>query len=129
MSSIPGTSKLCAFVATVDRPRARAFYVDTLGLTLVSEDDFAVVMDANGTPIRLTTVRDIAIAGYTVLGWEVADIEAAVAELGAKGIRFEKFPGLSQRENGIWEAPGGACVAWFKDPDGNLLSFAQSGHR
>jgi catechol 2,3-dioxygenase-like lactoylglutathione lyase family enzyme len=70
-------------------------------------------------------VRDIAIAAYTVLGWEVADIEAAVTELGAKGVRFEKFPGLPQAENGIWEAPGGARVAWFKDPDGNLLSVAQ----
>ena len=116
MPSILGTSKLTAFIATVDRPRAKAFYVDTLGLLLVSEDDFAAVIDANGTPIRLTTVRDIAIAGYTVLGWEVANIEAAVTELGAKGVGFEKFPGLPQHEDGIWEAPGGARVAWFKDP-------------
>lgn len=125
MTSILGASKLTAFIATLDRAPAKAFYVDTLGLTLVSEDDFAVVLNANGTPIRLTTVHDIAIAGYTVLGWEVANIAATAAELSAKGVRFEKFPGLKQAENGIWDAPGGARVAWFKDPDGNLLSIAQ----
>ena len=125
MSSILSKSKLMAFVATVDRPRAKAFYVNTLGLKLVSEDDFAVVLNANGTPIRLTTVGDIVIARYTVLGWEVENIEATVAELGARGVRFEKFPGMPQADNGIWDAPGGTRVAWFKDPDGNLLSVAQ----
>ena len=119
------TARLTAFIATVDAARAKAFYRDTLGLTLLSEDDFAVVFDANGTKIRVTPVRDIAIAGYTVLGWEVGDIDAAVAVLTGKGVVFERFPGLRQSDNGVWDAPGGARVAWFKDPDGNLLSLAQ----
>ena len=125
MSSILAASKLTAFVATVNPARAKAFYKDTLGLTLVSEDNFAIVFNANGTPIRVTTVHEIVIAGYTVLGWEVADIEATLTALTNKGVRFEKFPGLPQAENGIWDAPSGARIAWFKDPDGNLLSIAQ----
>jgi catechol 2,3-dioxygenase-like lactoylglutathione lyase family enzyme len=125
MASILGGSKLGAFVATVDRARAKAFYADALGLEIESEDDFAVVLNANGTHIRMTTVREIVVAPYTVLGWEVTDAEKTVAELTAKGVRFEKFPGLPQAESGIWDAPGGARVAWFKDPDGNLLSIAQ----
>jgi len=99
--------------------------MDVLGLTLLSEDPFATVFDANGTSLRVTPVQEIALAPYTVLGWDVSDIDAAVAEMAARGVRFEHFPGLPQSESGIWEAPGGTRVAWFKDPDGNLLSVAQ----
>jgi catechol 2,3-dioxygenase-like lactoylglutathione lyase family enzyme len=125
MASVLNSSKLMAFVATKDATRAKAFYGETLGLPLVSEDPFAVVFNANGIVIRVTPVRDIAIGGYTVLGWEVADINASVAELTSRGVRFELFPGLPQSESGVWDAPGGASVAWFKDPDGNLLSLAR----
>jgi len=125
MASVLNSSKLTAFVATKDAARAKAFYGETLGLPLVSEDQFAIVFNANGTMIRVTPVRDIAIGGYTVLGWEVADINASVAELTGRSVVFEHFPGLPQNESGVWNAPGGASVAWFKDPDGNLLSLAQ----
>jgi len=77
--------------------------------------------------IRLAKAGDFKPAGFTVLGWQVPAIEAAVSDLEAKGVRFEKFPGLEQDERGIWAAPGGAKVAWFKDPDGNILSVSQHG--
>lgn len=125
MASVLSSSKLTAFIATRDAERAKAFYGETLGLPVVSEDPFAIVFNANGIMIRVTPVRDIAIGGYTVLGWEVADMEAAVAGLVARGVVFERFPGMPQDENGVWDAPGGTKVAWFKDPDGNLLSIAR----
>jgi catechol 2,3-dioxygenase-like lactoylglutathione lyase family enzyme len=121
-----GSSKLVGFVATRDAARAKAFYRDRLGLRLVSEDSFAVVFDANGTMLRVTPVREIALAQYTVLGWEVTDIVAKAKELTKAGVKFERFEAfMKQDELGIWDAPGGARVAWFKDPDGNLLSISQ----
>jgi catechol 2,3-dioxygenase-like lactoylglutathione lyase family enzyme len=125
MTSVLSTAKLTAFIATKNAARAKAFYGGTLGLPLVSEDRFATVFNANGTMLRVTPVHEIAIGAYTVLGWEVADVIAAVSGLAGQGVQFQRFPGLPQDDNGIWEAPGGARVAWFKDPDGNLLSVAQ----
>jgi catechol 2,3-dioxygenase-like lactoylglutathione lyase family enzyme len=125
MTSVLSSARLTAFIATKNAARAKAFYEGTLGLTLVSEDHFATVFNANGTTLRVTPVHEIAIGAYTVLGWEVADIEGAVSGLVSQGVLFERFPGLPQDENGIWEAPGGTRVAWFKDPDGNILSVAQ----
>ena len=106
--------------------RARAFYRDTLGLKLISEDQFALVFDAGGNMLRVTPVREVAKAQYTVLGWQVSDIEAKVAELAGAGVKFERYSFLKDQDaNGIWRAPGGARVAWFKDPDENLLSLSQ----
>ena len=120
------SSKLIGFIATRDAARAKAFYSEKLGLRLISEDPFAVVFDANGTMLRVTPVREIAPASHTVLGWEVADIMASTRELQDAGVVLERFPGLDQDESGVWTAPGGgAKVAWFKDPDGNLLSVSQ----
>ena len=123
--SVLGSHKIMAFVATRDRARAKAFYGDTLGLRLVSEDPFAVVFDANGTMLRVSTVQEVAVANYTVLGWEAQDIVATVKDLQKVGVKLERFEGVQQDELGIWTAPGGARVAWFKDPDGNLLSVSQ----
>ncbi len=125
MPALIAAAKLTAFVATRDRDRARDFYRDVLGLTILSEDPFAVVFDANGTHIRMTKVNELAPAEYTVLGWEVADAKAAVIELKSKGVQFLNFPGMGQDSENIWTAPGGTLVAWFKDPDGNVLSVAQ----
>jgi catechol 2,3-dioxygenase-like lactoylglutathione lyase family enzyme len=118
-------AKLVAFVATRDAARARRFYAETLGLGIVSEDDFALVFDANGTTVRVVKVEAVALAPYTVLGWEVRDIAATVNALGARGVSFERYGFLEQDARGIWTAPGGARVAWFKDPDGNVLSVSQ----
>jgi catechol 2,3-dioxygenase-like lactoylglutathione lyase family enzyme len=120
-----GSSDLVAFAASADLSRARAFYEGVLGLPVVDQDDFACVFDANGTMLRVTAVREVSPAGYTVLGWRVADIEAAVRGLSARGVAFSRFDGMEQDDNGIWTSPGGAKVAWFTDPDGNVLSLTQ----
>ena len=120
-----GSSDLVAFAASADLPRARAFYEGVLGLAVVEQDDFACVFDANGTMLRVTAVREVSPAGYTVLGWRVADIEAVVAGLSARGVAFSRFDGMEQDDNGIWTSPGGSKVAWFTDPDGNVLSLTQ----
>jgi catechol 2,3-dioxygenase-like lactoylglutathione lyase family enzyme len=115
-----------AFVATRDPKRAQDFYQGVLGLRLVSDElPFALVFDAHGTMLRVTVVRELAPAGYTVLGWGVKDIKAAAQALTATGVVFARFPGMEQDEQGVWTAPGGAKVAWFKDPDGNTLSISQ----
>ena len=119
------SEKLVAFVPTRDQKQARAFYEGVLGLTFVSEDTFALVLDANGTKIRVANAPEFKPAQFTILGWMVSDIETTVTELQTKGVVFEKFGLNGQDERGIWSAPGGDKVAWFKDPDGNILSVSQ----
>jgi catechol 2,3-dioxygenase-like lactoylglutathione lyase family enzyme len=120
-----GAAKLVAFAAASDAARAKAFYHGILGLKLISEDGFALVFDAHGTTLRVSLVKEVVTAPYTVLGWEVAGIAAVVRGLNAAGVQFERYPWMQQDELGIWRAPDGASVAWFKDPDGNLLSVSQ----
>ncbi len=116
---------LVAFVGATDFDRAKAFYGDTLGLSLVDVSPFALVFDALGTTLRVTKVAECRAAPYTVLGWHVADIAGAVAALVENGVRFEHYPGMEQDAAGIWTSPSGARVAWFKDPDGNTLSMTE----
>ena len=116
-----------AFAATTDADRSRRFYRDVLGLPLRNEDQFALAFDANGIELRIQKVERIAPHPYTSLGWRVDDIQAAVAGLVRRGVVFERYPGLGQDGAGVWRAPGGTGVAWFKDPDGNLLSLSDGG--
>jgi catechol 2,3-dioxygenase-like lactoylglutathione lyase family enzyme len=118
-------SSLIGFVGVTDLDQARQFYGETLGLPLRDESPFALVADAGGTMLRITAVDQPAAAPYTVLGWAVADIAAAVDELAARGIRFTRYDGMQQDDRGVWTAPGGARIAWFLDPDGNNLSLTQ----
>jgi catechol 2,3-dioxygenase-like lactoylglutathione lyase family enzyme len=118
-------SKIITFVATRDAGVARDFYETTLGLKFVSNDPFAMVFDVEGIMLRVQKVQELHVAKHTVLGWDVPDIAARMRELAGKGVRFERFPGLTQDELGAWTAPSGAKVAWFKDPDGNTLSLTQ----
>ncbi len=118
-------SPIVAFVASTDPSRAKAFYRDVLGLLLISEDEYALVFDAHGTMLRVAIVGEIVLAPYTVLGWQVSDIDAAVRGLTAKAVTFERYPWMEQDDLGVWSAPSGAKVAWFKDPDGNLLSVSR----
>jgi catechol 2,3-dioxygenase-like lactoylglutathione lyase family enzyme len=127
-TSILGSSKIVAFAGVKDAERARTFYRDTLGLRLVSEDGFALTFDANGTMLRVSLVREVVAAPYTVLGWEVDDIAAKAKALMTAGVTLEHYDFVKQDELGIWTAPGGTRVAWFKDPDGNLLSISQHEH-
>ena len=123
--SILGSAKLVAFAATSLPAKALTFYRDTLGLKLVEESPFAFVFDAHGTMLRLTPVQKVAVGQYTVLGWEVKDIEATVKKLTSAGVKFNRYPGMEQDELGIWRSPSHARIAWFKDPDGNTLSVTE----
>jgi catechol 2,3-dioxygenase-like lactoylglutathione lyase family enzyme len=116
---------IMAFVATAQPERARAFYGEVLGLPLLSDGPWALVFDVHGTPLRVQKTDQVAPAGYTVLGWSVPDIAAVMAGLYARGVRFERYAGMPQDEEGVWTTPDGAKVAWFKDPDGNTLSLTQ----
>jgi catechol 2,3-dioxygenase-like lactoylglutathione lyase family enzyme len=116
---------LIAFLATTDSARSRAFYETVLGLTFVADEPFALIFDCHGTMLRIQKVAALTPAPFTALGWHVDDMAATVSGLVAQGVVFEKFPGMPQDERGVMAFPGGAQVAWFKDPDGNLLSLTQ----
>ena len=119
-------TRMVGFVQTTQPARAREFYGDTLGFAFLGDDGFALSFDANGTRLRVAKAKAFTPSGATVLGWEVADIAAAVRELAGRGVTFEQFnlPFLAQDALGIWTAPNGDQVAWFKDPDGNTLSVS-----
>lgn len=117
--------KIVAFVGVSNADKARAFYRDTLGLTMVHEDGFALVFDVAGIMLRVTPVGEVRPQPYTVLGWQVQDATATVRAMAAAGVKLERYPHVPQDEDGIWTAPGGAKVAWFRDPDGNILSVSQ----
>ncbi|MDT7806768.1 MAG: hypothetical protein QOJ70_581 [Acidobacteriota bacterium] len=118
-------SNVVAFAATSRPDSAKSFYQQTLGLRLIMEDAFALVFDANGVMLRVQKVQGHTPPPYTVLGWDVADIDASVKELSGRGVSCERYEWLEQDESGIWSAPSGAKIAWFKDPDGNTLSLTQ----
>ena len=117
--------KLKAFIPTIMPEKAKAFYQDVLGLKLLSEDEFAMEFNANGVLLRVTTVPSLKPHEFTVLGWNVPEISSLIRLMNSKGVFFEKYNFLTQDDLGIWTAPGGAKVAWFKDPDGNLLSLSE----
>lgn len=117
--------KLKAFVPTVKPDEARSFYKDILGLKLLSEDNYALEFDANGTLLRVTIVPKFTPHSFTILGWNVADIVSTIKSLSKKGIVCERYSSLDQDKLGIWKSPGGSKVAWFKDPDGNTLSLTE----
>jgi len=119
------SAQAVAFVGVTDLDRAHDFYAGVLGLALIDRTELANVYDAGGTPIRVTRVDEPAAAGYTVIGWIISDIAGAMAALAAKGVAFERYPGLAQDADGVWTAPGGSFIAWFRDPDGNLLSLQE----
>ncbi len=118
-----GAAGLVAFVGVSDLGRAQEFYGGVLGIPLTDERPYALVGAVGGTTLRITLVGDVAPAPYTVLGWTVVDLAAGLAGLAGRGVEFARFDGLDQDAAGVWVAPGGARVAWFRDPDGNLLSL------
>ena len=123
--SVLASGALVGFAPTRDLEAARQFYEGVLGLELVAMTPAAVVLDANGTTVRVTLVEELAPPPYTILGWEVADVHATVRALAARGVACERFPGLDQDDDGVWTAPSGDQVAWFKDPEGNTLSVTE----
>jgi catechol 2,3-dioxygenase-like lactoylglutathione lyase family enzyme len=119
--------KVIAFVATANPARAKRFYQETLGLRLVSDDEFALAFDANGIQLRIQKVEKLQPHAFTALGWQVPSIRQAVSGLSTRGVSCERYSFLVQDDLGVWKAPSGAQVAWFKDPDGNLLSLTEGG--
>ncbi|HLJ91102.1 MAG TPA: VOC family protein [Candidatus Angelobacter sp.] len=125
------SAKIVGFVPTRDPQRARAFYEDILSrvlprLRFLRDDHFALVFESDGTMVRIAHVPEFTPMPFTILGWEVDDIQQAVQDLKNRGVHFELYEQFQQEESGIWTAPGGAAkVAWFKDPDGNVLSLSQ----
>ena len=120
-----GDKKIIALVPITDSARAKAFYADKLGLKFVSEDPFALVFDANGNMLRLSKVKEFTPQRFSILSWQVEDIETTVRQLEAAGVKFERYSFVQQDELGIWTAPDGTKVAWFLDPDGNNLGISQ----
>jgi catechol 2,3-dioxygenase-like lactoylglutathione lyase family enzyme len=127
--SLPQAAAPVCFVLTADRARSKPFYAEVLGLRLLGEDAHAATFDlGNRTPLRLTDMPGHRGTGHTVVGWNVADLVGTARALRAKGVTFTIYDGFGQDADGIWHSPdGGAKVAWFPDPDGNLLSLTQFG--
>ena len=119
------TSDVISFAATTDLARARLFYEGRLGLTVRDANAYACVLDAHGTMLRVTAVAEVARPGYTVLGWRVTDIGATIADLRSRGVVFARYDGMDQDDQGVWTTPNGDRIAWFADPDGNVLSLTQ----
>jgi catechol 2,3-dioxygenase-like lactoylglutathione lyase family enzyme len=119
------SASIMAFVATRNADKAKAFYQDTLKLKLTADEPFALVFDSNGIMLRVSKVQDLSPAPFTVLGWKVKDVAAEIRELKGRRVAFEFFKGFPQDDSGVWISPSGAKVAWFKDPDGNLLSLTE----
>jgi catechol 2,3-dioxygenase-like lactoylglutathione lyase family enzyme len=121
-----GKGLLTAFLATANAARSKAFYSKTLGLRLIEDDQFALLFDSDGVPLRIQKVDAVRPHPFTALGWQVRSIRRVVTGLSKRGVVLERYPFLEQDEQGVWLAPSGTRVAWFKDPDGNLLSISQS---
>jgi catechol 2,3-dioxygenase-like lactoylglutathione lyase family enzyme len=120
------SGRLVGFLFTNDYDQARAFYVGKLGCEFVSQDQFALVVTLGGHMIRIAKIPNFTPAQGTVLGWAVDEIEAVVEWLQEQGVKLEKYPFVQDQERGIWTTPDGGKVAWFKDPDGNVLSVSQN---
>ncbi|MEZ5596784.1 MAG: VOC family protein [Pseudomonadales bacterium] len=118
-------ASIVAFVAVSDGMRAKAFYQGLLGLTLLDEDTQSLMLLSHGTTLRVQILPTVQPPPYTVLGWTVPDIVSRVRRLAERGVQFERFSGMDQDELGIWRTPHRALVAWFRDPDGNLLSLTE----
>ncbi len=120
-----GSTNIVAFVPIKDAEKARAFYESVLGLHFLKDDEFALVFEANGIMIRAAKMKEFTPAQFTILGWQVSGIENIVRTLQSKGVHFEIFGFFKQDELGIWTAPTGDKGAWFKDPDGNMISVSE----
>ncbi len=128
---MPAPGALVGFIPVTDTARSRAFYMDMLGLAFVHDDAFALVLRSSanegeaGNLIRVVRMKTVTPAPYTILGWETSAIDADVKRLTVAGVTFTRFGHFQQDEFGIWTAPDGSKVAWFTDPDGNVLSLSQ----
>ena len=120
-------AKPAIVICARDRARSTAFYRDTLGLALAGEDRFAAVFNLGGARLRVSHLPGFTPHEHTILGFHVPDVPSTVKALRENGVTFNLYPGFQQDELGVWTAPGGTMrVAWFKDPDGNVLSVTDA---
>jgi len=118
--------EVSVFLATTKPDKCLEFYTKTMGLKLTEDGEFALVFELKGAELRISKVTDFTPHPFTVLDWQVKDLDAAMTLLSGRGAKFEIFKGIGQDERGIWQVPGGDTkIVWFKDPDGNLLSVSQ----
>ncbi len=122
---MPAPGSLIGFVPITDGERSKAFYADVLGLEFVQDDGFALVFRSGENMVRMVRMPSVTPAQFTILGWEAELIEDDVKALAAKGIEFIRYSFFEQDALGIWTAPNGDKVAWFADPDGNVLSLSK----
>ena len=125
MPGLPEDARPVSFLSITDRDRASRFFQETLGLKLAGDEAFALVFDLGDVSLRLTIVDRLTPQPFTVFGWQVHDIERTVRGLLASGVVFERYEALEQDDLSVWTSPSGARIAWFKDPDGNILSVSQ----
>jgi catechol 2,3-dioxygenase-like lactoylglutathione lyase family enzyme len=118
-------ASVIAFAPSIDLDRSRVFYETVLGLPVLDQSPYACVLQSGGTMLRVTKVEQLTVQPFTVLGWGVQDIHETIADLATRGVAFVRFEGMGQDADGIWAAPGGDLIAWFRDPDGNMLSLTQ----
>ncbi len=118
-------SKIISFIPSTNLEVSETFYSEKLSLVLVKSDEYALEYKVNETILRIAKTSEIVKASYTVLGWEVSDILSTVKKLNTKGVKFLYYDGMSQDINGICSFPNGGKVAWFNDPDENILSITQ----
>ena len=118
-------SKLQSIIWTSRLAEAETFYRDVLGLTLRTRSDGALVFDVGGGDLRVAPVPSTAPSEHTVMGFAVCDVDSIIEWLGSRGVVFERFAGFPHAENGTVISPDGARVAWFCDPDGNILSVVE----
>lgn len=120
-----GSATITALVGTMKPEMSKAFYEDTLGLKFIADDTYAMIFEGKNAHVRVSRVPAVMPAQYAVLAFTVDDIDKAVDGLTAKGVVFARFGFFVQDAKGIWTAPDGTKVAWFHDPDLNLLSVVQ----
>ncbi len=113
-----------AFAPIADAENARAFYEGILGLTIIEETPFALVVASPGCQLRLAITPEFIPQPFTVFGWVVDDIRAEISHLSAAGVSCVIYDSMGQDADGIWSPAPGIEVCWFKDPDGNLLSLS-----
>lgn len=120
-----GIARPVAFLPSTDLVRAERFFSVVVGLTVLSRSDFACVLDLGGVTLRVTKVDELHPRPFTALGWVVADVRAELSRLHSHGVTALRYPGMDQDDAGVWTAPGGEAIAWFHDPDSNVLSLTQ----
>jgi catechol 2,3-dioxygenase-like lactoylglutathione lyase family enzyme len=122
------SSKAYSGFAVDDLEKAKEFYEGTLGLKVSTENGLVVLHLGGDRPTLIYPKPDFEPATYTILNFPVADVEKAVDDLTARGVRFERYKAFEeeQDEKGIWRGEG-PTIAWFKDPAGNILSVIDEG--